>query len=129
MDRDNANEQIDLPSENNDYFVRKRDVLVVAILLFVGVISLLVVLKLQKNGVFVVARINREETLRVSLDKDQSYLIDTEYGVNTLVVQDGEAYVVEADCPDKICEKYKPISKTSESIVCIPHRLIISIEE
>jgi hypothetical protein len=46
-----------------------------------------------------------------------------------LVIKDGKAFIQNADCPDKICAEHKPISKTGETIVCLPHKLVIEITE
>ena len=47
---------------------------------------------------------------------------------NRLVIEDGKANMVWADCPDKMCVNQKAISREGESIICLPHRLIIRIE-
>lgn len=52
---------------------------------------------------------------------------DEQGGRNILVIQDGEAYMKEADCPDGLCMKQKPISRKGESIICLPHRLVIEV--
>lgn len=52
---------------------------------------------------------------------------DGEGGQNVLVVRDGEAYISEADCPDKLCMRQKAISKKGESIICLPHRLAVEV--
>ena len=33
----------------------------------------------------------------------------------------------EADCPDQICVRHKAISKSGESIVCLPHKVVVEI--
>ena len=43
------------------------------------------------------------------------------------VIKDGKAWVKEADCPDKICAKHRPISRSGESIICLPHKLVITV--
>lgn len=48
-------------------------------------------------------------------------------GFNELVIEEGKASVVSADCPDELCVKQKAISRTGESIVCLPHKLVITI--
>lgn len=48
-------------------------------------------------------------------------------GKNVLVIRDGEAYMKEADCPDKLCMRQKAISKKGESIICLPHRLVVEV--
>ena len=42
--------------------------------------------------------------------------------------KNGEAYVSEADCPDGICAAHRPISHVGETIVCLPHRVVIKVE-
>ena len=44
-----------------------------------------------------------------------------------MTIQDGQAFIEEADCPDKLCVKHKPISRNGESIICLPHKLAIRI--
>ena len=42
-------------------------------------------------------------------------------------VRDGEVYVTDSDCPDKVCENTGKISKSGESIICVPNRISIEI--
>lgn len=49
-------------------------------------------------------------------------------GMNTLVIRDGEADMQEADCPDKLCIHQKAISRDGESIICLPNRIVVTIE-
>jgi len=37
--------------------------------------------------------------------------------------------VIEADCPDKICVKHTNIKNAGETIICLPHKLVIEIVE
>ena len=47
---------------------------------------------------------------------------------NLLVIQDGKAYVENASCPDGICAGHRPINKTGESIVCLPHKVVVTVK-
>ena len=49
-------------------------------------------------------------------------------GTNILVVENGEAWVTEANCPDKICMAMGKISRNGEFIACLPNRLLIVVE-
>ena len=49
-------------------------------------------------------------------------------GTNILVVENGEAWVSEADCPDKVCMGMGRISRNGEFIACLPNRLLIVVE-
>ena len=50
-------------------------------------------------------------------------------GENLLVIENGAAYVASADCPDGICVAHAPISLVGDAIVCLPHRVVITVEE
>ena len=47
--------------------------------------------------------------------------------LNRLIIKDGKAYVEEASCPDGICAAHHPIFRDGESIVCLPHRVVITV--
>ncbi len=61
------------------------------------------------------------------LAKDDSIRIETEAGYNIVTVRDGEVFVIEADCRDQICVEHKKIKKTGETIVCLPHKLVVTV--
>ena len=46
---------------------------------------------------------------------------------NLLVIQDGEASITEADCPDGYCMRQGPVSRQRQTIVCLPARLVITV--
>lgn len=62
----------------------------------------------------------------VDLGRDATYVVISDSGSNTIVVQDGEITVTEADCPDQICVNHGP-AKAGRPIVCLPNELVISV--
>lgn len=48
-------------------------------------------------------------------------------GTNTFIIQDGSVTMIEADCGDHTCIQTGSIKKSGESIVCLPHRLVLQI--
>ncbi|MDE6364484.1 MAG: NusG domain II-containing protein [Lachnospiraceae bacterium] len=80
---------------------------------------------------------NEGDTIRITIDgvlygeyslaKNQTVTMDEKLGHNKLVIEDGSAYMAEADCADKYCMAYKPISKSGETIICLPHRLVAEV--
>ena len=68
--------------------------------------------------------------MEYSLDEDVRYEIKTgknNEDINVLVIKDGKASITEADCPDGICKDYRPISYVGETIVCLPHKVVVEI--
>lgn len=49
-------------------------------------------------------------------------------GYNRVRVKDGKVSVTEADCPDKVCINSGEKQKSGDTIVCLPHRVVVEIE-
>ena len=61
------------------------------------------------------------------LGEDASYTFDTSLGTNTVRVSGGEALMESSDCPGHDCVKQGAIDSEAEMIVCMPHKLIVTI--
>jgi hypothetical protein len=61
------------------------------------------------------------------LSTDTTYEVTSELGANAVVVEGGEVYVAEADCPGHDCMSQGRITDTSQTIVCLPHKMWIEI--
>ncbi len=63
-----------------------------------------------------------------SLSEDRVEDIRTgETGLNRLIIEDGKARIETATCPDGICAGHRPVSREGESIVCLPHRVVVTV--
>ncbi|MDO4556602.1 MAG: NusG domain II-containing protein [Lachnospiraceae bacterium] len=82
----------------------------------------------KDTGGLAVVYVDTEEYASYDLSEDGEYSIETERGTNVLVIKDGEANMTEADCPDKLCVQQKAISKNGETIVCLPHKVVVEIK-
>ncbi len=79
------------------------------------------------RGDRVAVLINGAETASYPLSEDLETVIQTGDDTNVLVIRDGEALVKAANCPDGICVGHRAISKEGETIVCLPHKLVIKV--
>lgn len=102
------------------------DIIVVAALLLLSGISLLVMKAGQQDGACAIVRVNGEEVARYSLDADGTYPLNG--GTNILVIENRSAYLIDADCPDKLCVKQGTVQYTGQCITCLPNRLTVTIE-
>ena len=73
----------------------------------------------------VVIRVDGETYGTYDLSEDQT--IDIQ-GTNVLEIHKGEARMSEADCPDRLCVHQKAISRDGESIICLPNKIVVSVE-
>ncbi len=69
------------------------------------------------------------ETLgEYDLSEEQEIPIETGGEVtNELRIAGGEADMIWADCPDQTCVNTQPISATRETIVCLPHQVVVEV--
>lgn len=70
-----------------------------------------------------------EQIASYPLSEDRTAIIsygENEY--NLLIISGQAAFVSDADCPDKLCVGQKAISRKGESIICLPHKLVILID-
>lgn len=66
---------------------------------------------------------------RYSLSEDDIITVRGENESYNLILISGESVrVTDADCPDKLCIRQRSISRNGESIICLPHKLVITIE-
>lgn len=63
-----------------------------------------------------------------STNGEQTFIIETKHGNNTITINGDTIQIVEADCHDDLCIKQGIISKVGQSIICLPHELIIEIK-
>ncbi|MCH5262582.1 MAG: NusG domain II-containing protein [Lachnospiraceae bacterium] len=47
---------------------------------------------------------------------------------NLISVVNGTVVMEAADCRDQICVHHKPVSSKGESIICLPHRIVIEVD-
>lgn len=63
------------------------------------------------------------------LDAPQSVTLplDSSYGHNVLVIENGTVRMEESSCPDQVCVHTGTIDKPGQTIVCLPNRVVIEI--
>ena len=81
----------------------------------------------RSPGERVIVRVDGQVTENWSLKEDREAVIEGKGGRNTLVISGGTASVTEADCPDRICVHERPIRYSGETIVCLPHRVVVTV--
>ena len=84
-------------------------------------------LGLRRDGAAVVVEQDGKETARYALDENRTVRIKGQGGYNLLVIEGGEAWLLEADCPNLLCVKTGRIRYAGQSIVCLPHKVAVRI--
>lgn len=108
--------------------MKKRDLYLIAALIFIAVTGIFFMKITEKGGTQVVITIDGKLYKEMSLNKDTEISIHTKQGDNEVKIENGLVWMKEADCPDQICVKHSRISKSGETIVCLPHKVVVEIK-
>ena len=106
----------------------RNDFLLVAILLILGGALALFLRFTRQAGGTVTVQIDGKAVMELPLSEDAELVLGEGAHTNTLVIRDGKAQVVEASCPDRICVRQGAVQYAGESIVCLPHKLVVTVQ-
>ena len=110
--------------------IKKGDIVLIAALLLVagGFFLGNFLLKQGTKEPEAVVMVNGDVYAKYPLSENLTVEIPGKIGTNTLIIQDGEAYMAAAACPDKICMKHGKIRYNKQQIVCAPGGIVVIIE-
>ena len=107
----------------------KNDILLIlAVLILAGGVWIYTLCTRAAGGEAVVT-VDGEEVLRAPLSEPRTYVRQDQSGavLNTVVIRDGRVCVESANCPDKICVRTGWVQYDGQMIVCLPHKLIVTV--
>lgn len=118
--------------DGKELHIRKNDWLLIAVLL-VATVGVYIAMQYYQNvstkNAVAVVTVDGVEYGRYPLSEDYTETIRFEDGsYNRFAIQDGYVSMPEASCPDQICVHHSRISKNKETIVCLPDKVVITIE-
>ncbi len=105
-----------------------RDIILIASILVIALTALLFIELNKEEGAYVIVTVGKEEVARYSLSKDGEYELNG--GTNILKIENGEAFMIWANCPtlgSTRCTHQGKISRTTEQIVCQINELIVTV--
>ena len=106
----------------------KNDIIFIAAILAVVAIAAVALLLFRGEGSTVTVEVDRQIIGTYSLAIDRVVDIPTDDGeMNRLVIRDGKAFMESATCPDGVCVSHRPISREGETIVCLPHKVVVTV--
>lgn len=105
---------------------KKADLILVLFLIAIAGLIFLITHISNDNAKYVVVRVNGNTVGSYDLNKDGTFVLNN--GTNTLVIENKKAYLIQADCPDKLCIKQGKIKLTGQCITCLPNKLTVTLE-
>lgn len=108
--------------------MKKNDVILGGGILVIALV-LFLVMHLTRNeaGNQIRIMVDGEVYGTYSLEKNQVIEVKEKDFYNRIRIQDGAAYMEEANCPDGYCEEQGKISGRTQTIVCLPHKLVVEV--
>ena len=108
----------------------RNDILFITVLLLIAAVGALYLFVFRDSGNLIKITVDGKlyGTYSLSTDITADIIIgENAYQLNRLVINDGEAYMETASCPDGICVAHRPIFRNGESIVCLPNRVVVTV--
>ena len=98
--------------------------IIFGLLILAGVLFFLYFNK-GEEGAGVIVRVDGVET--VSYTHLRAHETSLNGGTNILVIEDGAACMLEADCPDHICVSQGKVRYAGQCITCLPNKLTVTV--
>ena len=106
--------------------MKRGDLITIGVILIIALIGILLI---TSGGEGAVAHVLvKGESTTVNLSEEKTFSIHTESGYNEVQIKDGAICIIDADCPDGACIHQGAKSRAGETIVCLPHEVIIRID-
>ena len=106
----------------------KKNDLILVLLVFVaaGIFFAGHLFTSQKSAGVVEIQIDGKVVETLDLQKERAFKING--GTNTVQIENGKVKMAAANCPDQICVHHNKISRNKETIICLPDKVVITIE-
>lgn len=106
----------------------RRDCLFLAVLFALGIVLTVGIYCFSENGSAITVTVDGQLYGTYTLSEAREIPIELDGGIsNVIVIEDGAAYMKDADCPDKLCMRQGAISRDGQTIVCLPHKLVVEV--
>jgi len=109
--------------------MKKKEIITIIVLLAISLTGIGLFYALNATDQPLSVRVSRQgevvTVLPLSVDHTETFRDAS--GYNTLVISDGQAKISESDCSEQICVNTHSVSTPGETIVCLPHKLIVEI--
>jgi len=110
--------------------MNRKDLILIGSILIFSLVFIFCFQRFPKtSGDTLEVRINGNLHTSYPLDKEQTISIplDNHY-INTFEIKNGKVTMLEANCPDHLCVKQRSIQYNNETIVCLPHQVVLLIK-
>jgi hypothetical protein len=107
--------------------MNKNDYTLVIVTLFISLVVALI-LKQPNNPTVVNVYYENKVIKTASLKEDSTFVVDGKLGKVTIEIKDSKVRIIDETSPNNICQKQGHISKVKEQLICLPNKIIVTID-
>lgn len=107
--------------------MNKKDIILIIVLIVFSIISLPFISNRKSNKATVYYKNNA--ILNIDLTLNKNYEVKGTKGIVKIIVKNNKIKVENENSPKHLCSKQGYISKSYETIVCLPNEIVIKIED
>ncbi len=108
--------------------IKRNDIKLFAVIMVLAIIAIVAINLMKSEGSKVVITIDGKVYKTLDLNTNQTFTIEQGDGdTNNVKIENGAVSMTDANCPDKLCVKHRSIHYNGETIVCLPHKVVVEI--
>lgn len=113
--------------------IKKWDIIIIGLLLVISFLPYILIKEFVSNdveGIYAYITVGGKPYKEIPLTGQvnrKELVIKTEYGENTIAIENESISVIEADCHDHVCEAFGFKHTPGDIIVCLPNQLYIEV--
>lgn len=114
--------------------IKKMDIVIIAVLILLSFTPHLIFFKTSQKGSknnYAIIKVDGKIHKKIDLSNvknNEEVNLNLPNGKNTLLIKNNSIQMKSANCNDALCVKQGNISKVGQTIICLPHKLIIEIK-
>lgn len=129
MPQNSNNDKAPYTSGQPRRLFKKADFVLLVFLVLITAASWIWLAAAETTGAKVTIKQDGELYGTYQLSEDREITVtDENDGENVVIIKDGSVIMKSASCHNQVCVNHAAISKTGESIICLPNKVIVSIE-
>lgn len=109
-------------------FFTKADLILMAVIIVVGIGASILLATGQNSGSVVEIKLDGKVCGTYSLSHDREIAIRDGQDRNVVKIYHGSVSMKSANCRNQVCVEHSPISRSGETIVCLPHKVVVTIK-
>lgn len=108
--------------------IKKADILLAIVFIVLGLCVSYAASFHSSTGSTVLISVDGKEYGSYALNKNRTVTVKQDGHTNVIVIKNSSVSMTESDCKNQVCVHTGAISKVSQSIICLPNKVVVQIE-